>query len=124
LPQSVVEAYKWAFIAGDDATPILMLPKLLIETAMSAAQKNEVIQLAQQWKFHEGLIKTPPGPLPADDIGVFFVKLRQLAVKCSGGSGSDLASCDAYIAGVIDTLGANRKSLKEDAENTRLCLRK
>jgi Sel1 repeat len=124
LAQSVVEAYKWALIAGAAAEGILMPPKILIEGAMRAAQKNEAIHLAEQWKFDKGLTKTPPGPIPADDTGVYFVKLRQLAPKCSGTSASDLAWCDAYIAGVIDTLGANRKSLKEDAENARFCLRK
>jgi hypothetical protein len=124
LAKSLVEADKWAIIAGDAAFPILIPPKILIEGGMRADQKKEAIHLAEQWKFDKGLTKTPPGPILADDVGVYFVKLRQLAEKCSSTSVSDLAWCDAYIAGVIDTLGANRQSLKEDAENARFCLRK
>jgi hypothetical protein len=91
---------------------------------MTAAHKNQAIYLAQQWKFDKGLTQAPPDPIPADDMSFYFVTLRQLALKCSSSSVSDLAWCDAYIAGVIDTLGAQRASLKEDAENVRFCFRK
>jgi len=71
-----------ALIAGDAAKPILIPPKILIEGAMRASQKNEAIRLAEQWKFDKGLTNNSAGPTPADDASVYFVKLRQLAAKC------------------------------------------
>ena len=122
LPQSSVEAYKWALIAGD-AAPRLAIPLQMIEITMSAAQKNEATHLAEQWKFDKGLSKTPPGSIPTDDTVIYFLKSRQLATKCSSTNSADLAWCDAYIAGVFDTLGANRKNLQGEAEKVRFCLR-
>jgi hypothetical protein len=52
------------------------------------------------------------------------VKQRDLFARCSSTSTSDVAWCEAYIAGVIDTLGANRQELNIDAENARFCLGK
>jgi hypothetical protein len=84
LPQSAVEAYKWALIAGDDATPILKFPKPLIEHAMRRTRKDEAIQLAEQWKFDKGLTKTPPRPLPADGTGVFFCETTATGCEMLG----------------------------------------
>lgn len=123
LSQSVVEAYKWALIAGDAGKQFFVaVPKMTMETAMTATQKKEGIRLAEQWKYTKGLSKSPPAPIPGDDTVFRLLKQRELASKCASSNANDLAWCDAYIAGVVDTLGANRKSLNEDAENFRFCL--
>ena len=50
----------------------------------------------------------------------YFINASQLSAKCSSTIAADLAWCDAYIAGVVDTLGG-RRSLDADAKDVRLC---
>jgi hypothetical protein len=93
---------------------------------MRKTQELEAIRLAEQWKFEKGKIKKPPPPAESSDevAAVYFVNLRMLSAKCSSASANDLAWCEAYIAGVIDTLGSGRNDLAGDAQDLRLCLRK
>jgi hypothetical protein len=51
----------------------------------------------------------------------YFVRLRQFATRCESKDAVDRAWCDAYIAGVVDTIASNR-SLKDDQARAR-CLR-
>jgi hypothetical protein len=54
-------------------------------------------------------------------VATYFVKLRQLAARCASTEAVDRAWCDAYIAGVVDTIGSNRR-LQEDQQRAR-CMR-
>jgi TPR repeat protein len=72
LEKSLIEANKWAIIAGDAAFPLLLPPKQFIEGSMTASQKREALHLAEQWKFDKGLNKTPPGPIGTDNTSIFL----------------------------------------------------
>jgi hypothetical protein len=54
-------------------------------------------------------------------VATYFVKLRQLAARCASTEAVDRAWCDAYIAGVADTISSNRP-LQEDQQGAR-CMR-
>lgn len=124
LPQSLLEAYKWVVIAGEEAKELTHTTKGMLEVFLRKSEQQEAIRLAQQWKFEKGLMKNPPQPPERDeDIpSVYFFNIRQLSAKCSSATPSDIAWCEAYIAGVVDTLGS-RRNLSDDAKDTRLCLR-
>jgi len=125
LTQSFLEAYKWIVIAGDAAPQLTMPTKMMLETAMRKTQQQEAIRLAEQWKFDKGKTKIPPQAASKDDVaGVHFVNLRQLSDKCTSTGANDLLWCDAYIAGVVDTLGSGRSDLAGDAKEALFCLRK
>nr|WP_249149332.1 sel1 repeat family protein [Bradyrhizobium manausense] len=124
LKQSFVDAYKWVLLAGDDAkqVPGFAMTKGMVEAALRTTERHEAVRLAQQWKFEKGKVKNPPPP-PVRDEDVpttYFVTAPQLSTKCSSTAPSELAWCDAYIAGVLDTLGG-RRNLDEDAKDARLC---
>jgi hypothetical protein len=121
LKSNNIEADKWAIIAGNDGAKLLLPGRDYIEMSMSAPEKKEAMHLAEQWKFDKGLTKSPPGPIPPDDKKFYFFTTRQLAAKCLYAKGNDLDWCDAYVAGVFDTLGANQ-SLDRQAGNLRYCL--
>jgi hypothetical protein len=117
-----VEAYKWVLIAGDEAKPLTVVTKSMLEAALHITQQREAARLAEQWKFEKGKVKNPPPP-PVKDEDVplsYFVNAPQLSAKCSSTIAADLAWCDAYIAGVVDTLGG-RRQLDDDAKDVRFC---
>lgn len=122
LKRSSVEAYKWLLIAGEEGKELTLMTRPAIEMTLGATDKKEAIRLADKWKFEKGKIKTPPPPpLRDEDIPTFFfLNANQLASRCSSVDVANLAWCDAYIAGVIDTLGG-RRNLDNDAKNVRLC---
>jgi len=66
----------------------------------------------------------PTFAAPGDDeiAAIYFVRLQQFASKCASQEAIDRAWCEAYIAGVVDTIGSNRR-LQEDQAQAR-CLRK
>jgi hypothetical protein len=67
---------------------------------------------------------TQPSFAASDDneiVATYFVRLRQFATRCASSDAVDRAWCDAYIAGVVDTIGSNRR-LQEDQQAAR-CLR-
>lgn len=124
LRASFVDAYKWVLLAGEEGKPLTAKTKAILEASLRPTDRQEAIRLAEQWKFENGKVKTPPPP-PIRDEEVpiaYFVNSTALSSKCSSTVPSDLAWCDAYIAGVIDTLGG-RRNLNEDAKDARLCLR-
>lgn len=125
LTQSLVESYKWVLIAGEAGGKLATATKLTLETFMRKTQQQEAIQLAEQWKFKKGKIKQLSPPVDSDNqVGaVYFFTARQLLEKCSQGR-AGAAWCEAYIAGVIDTLGSGRGDLASDAKDTLLCLSK
>jgi hypothetical protein len=95
---------------------------------MRKTEQQEAIRLAEQWKFEKGKIKSPPPPAESSDKipGRYFITLRRLAEKCTSASANDLAWCEAYIAGVLDTLAGRNdppSGLANDAQDARLCLR-
>lgn len=57
----------------------------------------------------------PTFAAPGDDeiAAIYFVRLQQFASKCASQEAIDRAWCEAYIAGVVDTIGSNRR-LQED----------
>lgn len=122
LKQSFVEAYKWVLIAGDEGKQLTVMQKGMLEAALRVTERREATRLAEQWKFEKGKVKNPPPP-PVRDEDVpttYFINAPQLSAKCSSTIGADLAWCDAYIAGVVDTLGG-RRNLDDDAKDVRLC---
>ena|ERR1700730_8176112 len=54
-------------------------------------------------------------------VATYFVKLRQLAARCASNEAVDRGWCEAYIEGVDDTIGSNRR-LQEDQQGAR-CMR-
>jgi hypothetical protein len=98
------------------------MTKGMLEAALGISDRREAVRLAEQWKFEKGKTKTPP-PAPVKDEDVpttYFINAPQLSAKCSSTIAADLAWCDAYIAGVVDTLGG-RRELDHDAKDVRLC---
>lgn len=124
LKPSPVDAYKWILIAGDEAKETTATIKLMLETMLRPTEKQEAIRLAEQWKFDKGLIKKPPAERSNDIGAVYFISEQQLYARCFSTKPDDVALCEAYIAGVIDTLGSGRKSLAEDAKDILLCFEK
>jgi TPR repeat protein len=124
LKQSLIEAYKWVLIAGDEGTQLTVMTKSMLEAALRTTERQEAVRLAAQWKFDKGKAKNPPPPPERDeDVPTsYFVNAPQLSAKCTSAAAADLAWCDAYIAGVIDTLGG-RRNLDDDAKDARLCFR-
>jgi len=124
LKQSFVEGYKWVLIAGDEGNQltVLVMTKSMLEAALRTTDRREAVRLAEQWKFEKGKTKNPPPPPVRDeDIPTtYFINAPQLSAKCSSTIAADLAWCDAYIAGVVDTLGG-RRQLDDDAKDVRLC---
>lgn len=122
LKQSFVEAYKWVLIAGDEGKELTVMTKSMLEAALRTTERREAVRLAEQWKFEKGKAKKPPpSPVQDEDVPIsYFVSAPQLSAKCSSTIAADLAWCDAYIAGVIDTLGG-RRTLDDDAKDARLC---
>jgi len=122
LKQSFVEAYKWVLIAGDEGKQLTVMQRGMLEAALRISDRREATRLAEQWKFKKGKIKDPPPPHVRDEDvpTTYFINALQLSAKCSSAIAADVAWCDAYIAGVVDTLGG-RRQLDDDAKDVRLC---
>lgn len=124
LTLSLVEAYKWILIAGDVANEVAPKTKIMVETMLRKTDKIEAAKLADQWKLQKGKIKELPRTAQNDnDVAArYFINMRQLSEKCSSRGSNDRSWCEAYIAGVVDTLTSGRKNLAEDAKEVMLCL--
>lgn len=124
LKQSFEQAYKWLLIAGDAGSQLAdqVMTKGMLDAALRPTERRDAKRLAEQWKFERGKVKNaPPPPVRDEDVPLsYFINATQLSAKCSSSTEADLAWCDAYIAGVVDTLGG-RRQLDSDAKDVRLC---